>query len=162
MSTVWLADARADSGSAVERSSRRIAIEATATIGDSLTFGLVSGLRVIGPWLVVTDRYFSPHIALVDLATRMVVGRFGTHGRGPGEFLDPMWIVREPGEPAEFWIYDYKNRRLSRVSLPPDVTEPVEAEVRIDAARSRQPIKPGPTRKDGSASPGSATTNWHT
>lgn len=92
--------------------------------GDSTSFGLVSGIQPVGQYLVLTDRLMSQHIAVVDRETGAITARFGRHGKGPKEFLDPSWVLADPESPGRVWIYDFQNRRFTRVRLnaSPDST----------------------------------------
>jgi hypothetical protein len=88
------------------------------SFGDSTRFARVSSITVLGSRLLVTDRLMSQHIAVIDRATGRIERQFGSHGRGPGEFFDPMWTIPIPGDSSAAWLYDFQNRRLTRLDLP--------------------------------------------
>lgn len=106
------------------------------SFGDSLSFARISGMRVVGGSLLVTDRLMSPHLAVVDLRSGSVVRRFGRDGRGPREFRDPAWMLPVDGAGAQAWVYDFQNRRFVRVSLDAPRGSEVLEEVRLDAGYS--------------------------
>lgn len=85
--------------------------------GDSLSFARISSLTVMGDHLLVTDRMMSPHLAMINLRSGEVERHFGNHGEGPREFQDPSWVVVDSHDPPEGRVYDFLNRRLTRVRL---------------------------------------------
>jgi hypothetical protein len=93
--------------------------------GDSTQFARVSGIQVIGGRLLVTDRFMSQHLAVIDRNSGRVLRQFGEHGRGPGEFFDPASALPVAGDPSRLWMYDFQNRRLTRISL--EQREPASA-----------------------------------
>lgn len=88
-------------------------LASTRRLGDSLTFGRITSLRVVRGRLVVTDALTRPHIHILDIATGVVVKQFGAHGDGPGEYRDPQWVHGQPGDSGAVWVYDYVHRRLT-------------------------------------------------
>jgi hypothetical protein len=98
-------------------------------IGDSATFGGPSGLRLVGRHLVVADG--RSDLLIVRLADGEVITRFGRRGAGPGEFRDPSWMNAAERDSTGFWIYDYKNLRLSRFELKGDGTVAPREELQL-------------------------------
>lgn len=92
-------------------------LRAIATIGDSLSFGYIVALEAAGGWLVVADRSYDQHITVIELPSGKVAARLGRHGEGPGEFVSPYWITSTNSGSAQFWIFDPRTRRLSRLDL---------------------------------------------
>lgn len=86
-------------------------------LGDTSQFARVAQMRVMGHHLIVSDRRTDPHLSILDLTTGKQVGRFGRHGQGPGEFLDPSSITPRRGSDTDWWIYDFNTRRASLVSF---------------------------------------------
>ncbi len=87
------------------------------TFGDSVAFAQITSVREVGDYLLVTDRYSSPHNAVVDVRSGDILGRFGRDGQGPGEFRDASWSLPLTTHSGMAWLYDFKNHRLSLVSL---------------------------------------------
>lgn len=86
-------------------------------IGDSLTFARVTSVTALGDYLLVTDRFSSPHNVIIDRWTGEVVSRFGRDGEGPGEFKDARWVLPVSEHPPQAWLYDFTNRRFSLVEV---------------------------------------------
>lgn len=109
-----------------QHTSRPVPVHELATmaiIGDSLSFGRITSLRVIGDLLIATDRMFSPHVTIIDVPSYRILTRFGKHGRGPGEFQDAMWVAADPEALDHIWVYDYQTRRFSQFSVQPNDAE---------------------------------------
>jgi len=85
--------------------------------GDSLSFARISSLRVLRNWMLVTDGLMSRHLAIVNLRSGRLEWQVGRHGQGPGEFLGPFWSIPASDEPPAAWVYDFRNRRLTRLPL---------------------------------------------
>jgi len=87
------------------------------SFGDSTRFARISSLRVIGDRLLVTDRVMSKHLAVIDLGSGAIRWQDGREGQGPGEFRDPFWAIPAGTRPPSAWIYDFQNRRLTKIDL---------------------------------------------
>lgn len=80
----------------------------------NIIFGRITSVRIYGDTLLVTDQLSDLLIVSVDLATNTVAARFGRRGGGPYEYRDARWVTRNPAD-SSTWIYDYQNRRLTRL-----------------------------------------------
>jgi hypothetical protein len=79
-------------------------------------FGRISSIHLLDSnWLLVTDVFADSLLAIVDLSENRVVTRFGRRGSGPGEFMDPRWVTRNPAD-STLWIYDYQLRRFAELT----------------------------------------------
>lgn len=85
--------------------------------GSDTTFGFVMRVRVVGNHLIAADRFMSPHLTVFDRHSGQQLSRFGRDGEGPGEFRVPseMFVVQH--DPGVLWLYDFSNRRATRVHL---------------------------------------------
>ncbi|HEX8391759.1 MAG TPA: BF3164 family lipoprotein [Longimicrobium sp.] len=104
------------------------------SFGDTSAFAIPTAVHRVGDLLVVTDRFMNPHISVFSATTGEVVRRAGRHGKGPGEFQDPSWLVRDAGPSDLLWAYDFSNRRFSL--LEPGKDDMVTREVPLDAGVS--------------------------
>ena len=55
------------------------------TIGDSTTWSMPTTIGLFGNHLILSDQFDDPHITIVDLASRQIVGQFGKHGEAEPE-----------------------------------------------------------------------------
>lgn len=114
----------------------RDTMKSVGVIGDSLEFAEITGVYPLGRHLLVTDRLMNFHMAVVDPASDSVVGHFGRHGEGPGEFGSISAVVPANRKGDQVWVYDFNNRRFTRLGLSDPARPTVLATVqsRIDAA----------------------------
>jgi hypothetical protein len=104
------------------------------SFGDTSAFAIPTAVHRVGELLVVTDRFMDPHVSVFNASTGQLVRRGGRNGKGPGEYLDPSWLVRENGRSDRVWVYDFSNRRFSL--LQPQGRDLVAREVPLDAGVS--------------------------
>lgn len=84
---------------------------------DADSLGMITEIAIVGDALLLADRYMDPHLILVDLSDGRVANRFGRHGEGPGEFRDPSMFGIADIDPLEVWVYDFSNRRYTRLRV---------------------------------------------
>src|SRR5688572_24165755 len=82
------------------------------SFGGTEDFSGITGVALVGKHLVVVDRFMSPHLAVIDLGSGLIVHRLGRDGQGPGEFRVPIAAAHRGGESGLLWIYDHSNRRM--------------------------------------------------
>jgi hypothetical protein len=87
------------------------------SLGIESDFGQVTHVSKVGARLLATDRYLSPHLAVIDLASGRVAYRLGRNGEGPGEFREPVPTSVVGDHPGQVWVYDFYNRRLTLLDL---------------------------------------------
>ena len=86
-------------------------------VGDTDTFGSIDEvLPLTGTRLVVLDKINS-RLTLHD-STGSVLSELGRRGFGPGEFFDPVALLRLG--PDEFWVLDRGSLRLTQVTADGD------------------------------------------
>ena len=83
------------------------------TLADTLSLGFVTALGQAGGHLVVADQFADPHLAVIELATELVEGRLGRHGKGPREFDVPYALDVASHDPPTVWVYDFGNQRFT-------------------------------------------------
>lgn len=106
------------------------------TFGDSSTFGLVSTVRAIGDYVVVGDRFVSPHLAIYRRSTGELHTRLGRDGQGPGEFKDPAGTFVVSEDPAQVWVYDFQNRRFTLIGLDASGEAMIKEELPLNVGAS--------------------------
>lgn len=104
------------------------------SFGDTSGFAIPTAVHRVGDLLIVTDRFMDPHVSVFNAVTGQLVRRGGRNGKGPGEYLDPSWLIRENGGSDRVWVYDFGNRRFSL--LQPRGRDLVSREVPLDAGVS--------------------------
>lgn len=87
------------------------------TLGDTTIFGRISSITPFNETILATDRFTSPHLALIDRETGDVIHHFGSEGAGPTEFQDPVAVSTVSRRWQEAWIYDMQNRRMSLLGI---------------------------------------------
>ena len=92
-------------------------LEVSRVLGDTATFGAIHELFLIGPDLLVIDRFNSPHLAFVSSVDGRVIQRLVRHGEGPKEMRQPLWAQPVPEHYPEAWVYDFGTRRFVRLRL---------------------------------------------
>ncbi|HSH45060.1 MAG TPA: BF3164 family lipoprotein [Longimicrobiales bacterium] len=105
-------------------------------IGDSLTFGFIDRVGLVGQHLAVLDTRSEPHLTVVDLQASQVVNRLIQNGDGPGEMRQPNWIQTASADPPQAWIYDFGTRRFTLVDLLAQPDQAVLDQVRLSAEYS--------------------------
>jgi len=100
------------------------------SFGDTSSFGGIDRIVVVGQKLLVLDYLMDPHLAVVDLASGRVVEHFGRNGAGPREFKQPHWGFPGRG-PAEAWVFDPGNQRLSLLDLNADLDHRLKRSVNV-------------------------------
>lgn len=93
---------------------------------DTTSLARVVDMEVVDELLLVADRQTSPHLFAFHLPTGRLVSATGRQGRGPGEFIDPTWLMRRTGR--ELWVYDFATRRATLL----DFADPVRPRVRAE------------------------------
>lgn len=101
------------------------------TFGDSAEFSYPAAVEVSGDRLLVADLRTDPHISIIDLRTGAVTARVGRDGRGPHEFVNPMWFTPQPHSRSQVWIYDFVLRRLALLDLDRVDQAPISREVTL-------------------------------
>lgn len=70
--------------------------------------------------------------------------RAGGHGEGPREFRDPASFIVESSSPLRAWLYDFQNRRLSRVGGGAEGELAVQESRALDVGESlERPVRLG-------------------
>lgn len=98
---------------------RTEALAVERVLGDSAQFGDITTITPHGDVLLVSDKHRSPHIAILDQASGRVLTRFGRQGEGPTEFISPRAAHVVPDSVGTVEIFDFQNRRLSRIAISP-------------------------------------------
>ncbi len=96
---------------------QRDTLVVVAEYGDSTTFGDVQAIFETPRHLVVADRRSSPHVAVMDRATKSITHWIGEHGSGSRQFSDPAGFDRVAGRDDRAWVHDFSNRRLSLLEV---------------------------------------------
>lgn len=85
--------------------------------GDTSMFAIPTAVQSVGRFLVVSDRFMDPHLAVFDTESGKLLRRLGRQGKGPREFLDPSWFLLERGRREQVWVYDFSARRFTLLDL---------------------------------------------
>lgn len=75
-------------------------------------------MGLLGDILVFCDWENSPHFHVYQLPEFAYAGSFGQQGRGPGEFLDPLfWGQFEQHDSKKMWVYQMNTKVLSQIDI---------------------------------------------
>lgn len=85
-------------------------------IGDSETFGRISDVAPLGPWIVVLDQRADNQVMVIDRARGVVLRTMGRYGRGPGEFVSANALA-PADDSAAVWVYDFQGARATLLDL---------------------------------------------
>ena len=114
-------------------------LTARRVIGDSLTFSEILAIRILSTNIVVLDRLNDPHVSVFNRQDGLLRARFGRHGQGPGELVEPAWAVPNESADDAIWLFDFRTRRFLRYAASPSRTLKSPKKSR-SALRSRQPL----------------------
>lgn len=78
--------------------------------------GFPHSLALFSEHLVVADPYSEPHLHILDRSTGELVGMFGRHGDGPGEYRFPGSIAADR-DAGIVWVGDSGVGRVTGISL---------------------------------------------
>ncbi len=106
------------------------------SFGDEDDFGHITTVTLLGQRLLVSDRYSSPHLAVIDRESGEILRRFGKNGEGPREFRDPTGAFVAPGQSSLVWVYDFYNRRFTLLDLDKDGNDVIRREMPLNVNAS--------------------------
>lgn len=106
------------------------------SFGGEDDFGHITMVTLLGDRLLVSDRYSSPHLAVISRTTGEIMRRFGRDGKGPREFRDPVGAFVAPGQSSLVWVYDFYNRRFTLLDLDKDGNDVVRREMPLNVNAS--------------------------
>jgi hypothetical protein len=86
-------------------------------VGDSLDLAYPANLELIGETMVVGDIVHEYRVAVFDLGSRSLTGRFGRNGGGPGEVRVPWSIFVDASDSTKIWVLDETASRMSQFAL---------------------------------------------
>ncbi|HEY0018401.1 MAG TPA: BF3164 family lipoprotein [Longimicrobium sp.] len=91
-----------------------VPLSATRVLGDSVSFGFIDDIALMGPELLLLDRYGPKALLFMNLRSGQITRAAGRRGRGPGEYLWARSIDKVPDGPnAGTWIYDMQQGRFT-------------------------------------------------
>jgi hypothetical protein len=104
--------------------------------GDSLDFAEITAVYPISNSLVVSDVLTDPHLSVIDLKSGRITARLGRNGEGPSELRVPRWITRDKSLEDAVWVYDFSNRRFTRLQLEEEDKPRLDREVSLNVGAS--------------------------